>query len=98
MTILEKAFAMLVSMAILSFFAIFLIAAVTSHEQTRPDFRWTIRVDDSSKVPQAITNAVECIQAKGFILTNLTLEKEIFGKTITVTAGGKDLGNILKID
>lgn len=98
MTILEKAFAMLVSMVILGFFAIFLTAAVISHEQTRPDFRWTIRVDDSSKVPQAITNVIECIQTKGFILTNLTLEKEIFGKTITVTAGGKDLGNILKVD
>ena len=68
------------------------------HESERSEYSYSVVVDDSSKLPQAITNAVNAVTSKGFILTYLSITKTIIGNNnITVRAGGKDLAKILEM-
>lgn len=70
----------------------------SSNESTRPEYSYSVIVDDSSKVPQAITNAINAVTSKGFVLTQLSITKAIIGGNyITVHAGGKDFAKILEM-
>lgn len=71
---------------------------VKAESKTKPDYEIKITVDDSQKIPQAISNAVNGIYSKGFMLTKLNISKAAIGNLITVKAGGKDLATILEIE
>lgn len=65
--------------------------------QCDADYTKTIIVDKAEKIPAALSNAVECIESKGFVLTKLNISKPIGNDKCVIAAGGKDLGNVLQI-
>lgn len=78
---------------------ILVTAAIESSNarQCSADYTKTITVDKAEKIPAALSNAVECIESKGFVLTKLSICKPIGSDKCVITAGGKDLGNVLEI-
>lgn len=80
--------------------AVALVTAASVSDNARQcgaDYTKTITVDKAEKIPAALSNAVECIESKGFVLTKLSISKPIGSGKCVITAGGKDLGNVLGI-
>lgn len=59
------------------------------------DYKTTVEVDDSSKVEWAISNAMNNIESRNFIVTRLDVETWLDRK-FRVTCGGVDKANLLK--
>jgi len=59
------------------------------------DYKTIVKVDDSSKVEWAISNAVNDVKSRNFIMTKLTVETW-HDKEFKITCGGVDRGNLLK--
>ena len=60
------------------------------------DYTRTIEVDDSSKVEWAISNAVDDVKSRGFIVNTLNIRHRLFGKTFQVSCSGIERGNLLR--
>lgn len=91
---------LIISFAIIFFgaLALFIGRIEACHESAQSEYSYSVVVDDSSKLPQAITNAVNAVTSKGFILTYLSVTKAIIDdNSIIVRAGGKDLAKILEM-
>lgn len=91
--------AFIVAAALLLCATILVTAAIESDNarQCGADYTKTITVDKAEKIPAALSNAIECIKSKGFVLTKLNIRKPIGSGKCVITAGGKDLGNVLEI-
>lgn len=59
------------------------------------DYARIIQVDDSSKIEQAISNAVNDVKSRNFIVINLGVETW-HDRSFKITCGGVDRGNLLK--
>ena len=59
------------------------------------DYARTIQVDDSSKIEQAISNAVNDVKSRNFIVIKLDVETR-HDREFKITCGGIDRGNLLK--
>ena len=59
------------------------------------DYARTIQVDDSSKIEQAISNAVNDVKSRNFIVIKLDVETW-HDREFKITCGGVDRGNLLK--
>ena len=60
------------------------------------DYAKTIQVDDSSNIEQAISNAVNDVKSRNFIVINLGVETWDDGRSFKITCCGVDRGNLLK--
>lgn len=59
------------------------------------DYARIIQVDDSSKIEQAISNAVNDVRSRNFVVTKLDVETW-HDRSFKITCGGVDRGNLLK--
>lgn len=59
------------------------------------DYKTIVKVDDSSKVEWAISNAVNDVESRNFVVTKLDVETW-HNKEFRVTCGGVDKANLLK--
>ena len=59
------------------------------------DYARTIQVDDSSKIEQAISNAINDVKSRNFIVIKLDVESW-HDREFKITCGGVDRGNLLK--
>ena len=60
------------------------------------DYVRKIVVDDSSKIELAISNAVDDVASRGFIVNNIDVKRSWLNKTFEVQCGGIERGNLLK--
>ena len=68
------------------------------HDVSIERYNSEITVDDSSKIPKAISNVVENVCSKGFIMTSLSVQRDELKKTFTVRCKGSELADILNLD
>ena len=66
-----------------------------SNESFECDYKTTVEVDDSSKVEWAISNAVNDVKSRSFVVTKLEVETW-HDKSFRVTCGGVSQTNLLK--
>ena len=76
-------------------FGIWLIWFVFSYSSLKCDYKTIIEVDDSSKVELAISNAVNDVKSRNFVVIKLDVETW-HDKQFRVTCGGIDRGNLLR--
>ena len=76
-------------------FGIWMIWFLACNSDIKCDYARTIQVDDSSKIEQAISNAVDDVKSRNFIVIKLDVETW-HNKEFKITCGGVDRGNLLK--
>ena len=76
-------------------FGVWLIWFLADDSDIKCDYARTIQVDDSSKIEQAISNAVNDVKSRNFIVFKLDVESW-HGRSFKITCGGVDRGNLLK--
>ena len=82
---------------ILAGFCAFMGKLEANRDLCKSDYKMQMAVDKAEKIPAALSNAVEHITSKGFVLTHLCIDKPVGSDDCIITAGGKDPGNVLKI-
>lgn len=76
-------------------FGIWLIWFLADDNDIKCDYARTIQVDDSSKIEQAISNAMNDVKSRNFIVIKLGVETW-HDRSFKITCGGVDHGNLLK--
>ena len=76
-------------------FGIWMIWFLADDSDIKCDYARTIQVDDSSKIEQAISNAVNDVKSRNFIVIKLGVETW-HDRSFKITCGGVDRGNLLK--
>ena len=76
-------------------FGIWMIWFLACDSDITCDYAKTIQVDDSSKIEQAISNAVNDVKSRNFIVIKLDVESW-HEREFKITCGGVDRGNLLK--
>lgn len=56
-----------------------------------------IDVDDSEKIEQALSNAVNDVESRNFIVTEILLKKCPLGDVFSIKVGGQDRGRLLSL-
>lgn len=69
-----------------------------AHKQVPCDYEKRIEVDKAEKVPQAITNAIQDVESRNFIVVNLQVRECFIDRTFEVRAKGLDKGSLLNLD
>ena len=59
------------------------------------DYTKTIVVDKSAKIEQALSNAVNDVHSRNFIVIHVNVKRRLIGGNFTVTCGGIEQGNLL---
>ncbi len=59
------------------------------------DYTKTIVVDDSAKIEQALSNAVNDVQSRNFTVIKVNVKQRWIDGKFTVTCGGIERGNLL---
>lgn len=90
-----KAIANIVIVLIFIAFAVFLFAALP--EGLPSDYECQITVDKCEKIPQAMTNAVNDVASRDFIVVDLDVKKYPLAKTYGVTCRGITRARLLKM-
>ena len=89
----------MIEVVVISVFAvvlgIWLIRFLVCDSDIKCDYARTIQVDDSSKIEQAISNAVDDVKTRNFIVIKLDV-KTWQDRSFKITCGGVDRGNLLK--
>lgn len=61
-------------------------------------YKTEIIVDDSAKIPFAVSNVLDRVLSKGFILTSLKVEKDGLNGNFKVKCYGSELADILSLE
>ena len=80
---------------IIAFVVAFGIWFLADDSVIKCDYVRTIQVDDSSKIEQAISNAVNDVKTRNFIVIKLGVETW-HDRSFKIPCGGVDRGNLLK--
>ena len=56
-----------------------------------------IDVDDSEKIEQALSNAVNDVESRNFIVTEISLKRCPLDNSFSIKVGGQDRGRILSL-
>ncbi len=76
--------------------AIIIILSVPSrYSSIRNDYTREIVVDDSSKVEQAISNAVNDVVSRNFIVKMVDVKFDWLNEKYVISCGGIDRGNLI---
>ena len=59
------------------------------------DYTKTIVVDDSAKIEQALSNAVNDVHSRNFTVIQVNVKQRFLDGKFTVTCGGIERGNLL---
>ena len=59
------------------------------------DYVKTIVVDDSAKIEQALSNAVNDVHSRNFIVVQVNVKQRLLNDNFVVTCGGIEQGNLL---
>jgi hypothetical protein len=59
------------------------------------DYTKTIVVDDSAKIEQALSNAVNDVHSRNFTVVQVNVKQRFFNGKFIVTCGGIERGNFL---
>ena len=76
-------------------FGIWLIWFLANDSNIKYDYARIVQVDDSSKIEQAISNAVNDVKSRKFVVTKLDVETQ-HDRSFKITCAGVDRGNLLK--
>lgn len=76
-------------------FGIWMIWFLVCDSDIKCDYARIIKVDDSSKIEQAISNAVNDVKSRNFVIIRLDVETW-HDKVFTVTCEGVDKANLIK--
>jgi len=69
------------------------------HYEIHPErYKTEIIVDDSAKIPFAVSNVLDRVLSKGFILTSLKVEKDGLNGNFKVKCYGSELADILSLE
>ena len=71
------------------------VSVVFFYKSLGCDYKTTVVVDDSLKVEWAISNAVDDVKSRNFVVTKLDV-RTWHDKKFKVTCGGVDKANLLK--
>lgn len=61
----------------------------------QPAYKKVIEVDSSDKIEQALSNAVNDVKSRDFVVVNMTLKRHPLSKTFSIEVGGRPRGDIL---
>ncbi len=76
-------------------FGAWMIWFLADDSDIKCDYARIVQVDDSSKIEQAISNAVNDVKSRNFIVIKLNVETW-HDREFKITCGGVDRGNLLK--
>ena len=75
--------------------AVLALLILFDYTAIQSDYNKSIAVDDSSKIEMALSNAVECVQSRNFVVTKISVrQRKVDGKFI-ISCGGIERGNLL---
>ena len=75
--------------------AIFLSVLPPRYRSIRNDYTREIVVDDSSKVEQAISNAVNDVVSRDFVVKTVDVKFDWLNEKYVIFCGGIDRGNLI---
>lgn len=74
---------------------IILLVFPSRYRNIRNDYTREIVVDDSSKVEQAISNAVDDVVSRDFIVKTVDVKFDWLDEKYVISCGGIDRGNLI---
>lgn len=85
----EPVIVLFIAIAVLFFTMIFGKSTMST------DYARTIVVDDSAKIEQALSNAVNDVHSRNFTVIQVNVKRRFLDGKFTVTCGGIERGNLL---
>ena len=76
-------------------FGIWMIWFLACDSDIKCDYARTIQVDDSFKIEQAISNAVNDVKSRNFVVTKLDVKTQ-HARSFKITCGGVDKANLTR--
>ena len=75
--------------------AVLTLLILFDYTSIQSDYTKSIAVDDSSKIETALSNAVECVKSRNFVITKISVKQRKADGKFVISCGGIERGNLL---